>query len=69
MTKKELFQQFKGVPDDARIVLAVDPEGNEFRDLNDVSEGCFVEYQDGIGDFTTEADPEGAGVPAVCLWP
>lgn len=70
MTKKQLWRELAGVPDDAELVLASDAEGNEFRPLSQAIVGVYIPISDGRGDFfNDETESGGEGVPAVCLWP
>lgn len=55
-------------PDSTLLVLAIDPEGNGFSPLADISGlGKYVEYEGQFysGDDVTEIK----GKKAICLWP
>jgi hypothetical protein len=70
MTKKQLWRELAGVPDDAELVMASDAEGNEFRPLAEVAEGVYIPISDERGDFfNNDEESDGEGIPAVCLWP
>lgn len=79
MTVQELIDQLETIPDKDRIViLARDPEGNEFNPLEDIATSAFsdgsiyleelTESLEELG-YTDEDLGPGDEVPAVVLWP
>ena len=84
LTVGELRKRIKGVPDDALVVTAVDPEGNAYRAIEEAVHGfSFDEQRTGVGDVgLTKPDATGldpselehedfieGGEPCVLLWP
>lgn len=68
---KELIETLKDYGSESVVIVASDPEGNEFAPLDDsISLGKFYK-----GEFLTYEDisegrePHGKAVPALCLWP
>jgi hypothetical protein len=82
LTVGELRKRIKGVPDDALVVTAVDPEGNAYRAIEEAVHGfSFEEQRTGVGEvgltvpdtgIDPNADPDDfieGGEPCVLLWP
>ena len=72
MTKKELIEALKDMPDDAIIIVASDEEGNNFREVPDgwITQGFFKEENYGNGSFNTEEDQDDKdelGTPCICI--
>lgn len=58
MNVGELRQLLTDVPDDVRILLASDPEGNGFRPLVDVEDGLIQPNEDKHGYVEGLTDPD-----------
>lgn len=64
MTVGKLIKLLKGLPQDAVVVQARDPEGNGFESTHDVQ---FCRFDPKEREVYQEDDDR--GVDAVCLWP
>jgi hypothetical protein len=69
MTKRELLEMLKDVPDDFIIVLSSDGEGNSFSPLIDFSIGLYEPDTSYSGEFFMDDEKEGAEDNCVVLWP
>lgn len=55
-TVKELREALLELPDDMRVMLASDAEGNDFHFLTDYSDGRNITYDDGYSTVDFECD-------------
>jgi hypothetical protein len=70
MTKAELFEMLKDVPDTYEVVLSSDEEGNSFSPLADFSIGLYVPDTSYSGEFLMAEDIEpGELENCIVLWP
>jgi hypothetical protein len=83
LTVGALKKALKGVSNDTVIVIAIDPEGNAYRAIEDATSGySFDEQTTGFGEIGlteldetlklagySEDDVMEGGVPCLLLWP
>ncbi len=65
MTKKKLIEKLKDFPDNTEIIMSIDPEGNGFDILSDVTE----QFYNKIDREIAEDRKSGYGQRVICLWP
>jgi len=68
MTVADLLNLLQEEELDRKVILAIDPEGNDFNDLGDMQ----AMYQDAHGDVFDVADTENEDddiKPVLVLWP
>jgi hypothetical protein len=70
MTVAQLKKILEDVPDDFKVILSIDPEGNSFNELDDY---CLAEFVDPYDIWTKEdAIEHEKGMPdedCIVLWP
>lgn len=72
MTKRQMIEMLKDVPDDFEVVLSGDAEGNYFSPLADFGIGCYIPETTYNGEFFMgdEIDTDnGEKENCVVLWP
>lgn len=70
ITVKQLRKQLAPFPDDAKVVLSQDSEGNEFRPLAEATYDVYVPANEWRGELIGEHDPRPANAVDACvLWP
>lgn len=72
MTVKELINKLQELPEDHKIVMSKDAEGNSYSPLSNISEGVYVADSTWSGDYYDTGDAEEEeieGAPVICLWP
>jgi hypothetical protein len=71
VTVGELLELLSGYPEDARIILSKDIEGNDYSPLAQVEEGIYEPYSTWSGEFygLDDTDDTESGERVVALWP
>ena len=70
MTVKEMIELLQDLPQDHKVIMSKDSEGNSFSPFEDYSEGIYTEETTWYGDWRQDEDLEkGEKENAICLWP